>query len=92
MATPDLTKLRHMYAPGPLHLYFERQANGTNILRHIRVNQRTFQVPTDVTIDSVGTEQIIDGSVQMQDLGRDVQQSITQLAFDPSADPTQLLD
>lgn len=78
MATQkDLSHLRHLLVPASMHFYYETTDDGTNILRHIRVNQRTFQVPADgVTIDtvppdSVGTEQIADGSVQMEDLSPD---------------------
>ena len=77
MATAkDLTKLQHVYIDGPLHFYYETAADGTRTLHHIRVNQRTYNVPADgsgITIDvvppnAVGSEQIEDGSVTMQDL------------------------
>lgn len=74
MAIPDLTKLKHALVNAPLHFYYEVTNNGAEVLRHIRVQQRKFDVPADgVTIDvvppdSVGTEQIEDGSVQLQDL------------------------
>lgn len=70
----DLTKLQHVYIDGPLHFYYETAADGTRTLRHIRVNQRTYNVPADgVTIDtvppdSVGSKQIIDHSVGSDDL------------------------
>lgn len=73
----DLSQLGHVYVDGPLHFYYETAEDGTRILRHIRVNQRTYQVPSDgVTIDtlpadSVGSAQIEDGSVQMEDLSPD---------------------
>lgn len=69
-----MTKLKHLLVPSTLHFYYETQDDGTNVLRHIRVNQRTFDVPADgVTIDvvppdSVGTEQIKDETVELQDL------------------------
>ena len=74
MATPDLTKLKHALVNAPLHFYYEVTADGAEVLRHIRVQQRTFDVPADgVTIDvvpsnSVGTEQIKDETVELQDL------------------------
>lgn len=74
MAIPDLTKLKHALVNAPLHFYYEVTTDGAEVLRHIRVQQRKFDVPADgVTIDvvppdSVGTEQIEDGSVQLQDL------------------------
>lgn len=74
MATPDLTKLKHALVNAPLHFYYEVMDDGTNVLRHIRVQQRKFDVPTDgVTIDalpadSVGSEQIKDETVELQDL------------------------
>ena len=74
MATPDLTKLKHALVNAPLHFYFEVTTDDTEVLRHIRVQQRKFDVPADgVTIDvvppdSVGTEQIEDETVELQDL------------------------
>lgn len=74
MATPDLTKLKHALVNAPLHFYYEVMDDGTNVLRHIRVQQRNFDVPTDgVTVDalpadSVGSEQIKDETVELQDL------------------------
>lgn len=78
MTTPDLTKLKHTLVNPPLHFYCEMDEDGTETLRHIRVQQRTFQVPADgITIDtvppdSVGTEQIIDEAVEMEDLSKQV--------------------
>ena len=74
MATPDLTKLKHALVNAPLHFYYEETDDGASVLRHIRVQQRKFDVPADgVTIDvvppdSVGTEQIKDETVELQDL------------------------
>lgn len=69
MATPDLTKLKHWLVNSPMHFYTEVNADGTEVLRHIRVQQKNFEVPADgVTIDSVGSPEIKDGSVQMKDL------------------------
>ena len=71
--TTDLSSLKHVLAQ-QLHLYYEPQDDGTNVLRHIRVNQRTFNVPSDgITIDTlpddfIGSEHIKDGTVQEQDL------------------------
>lgn len=78
MATPDLSKLKHALVNSPLHFYYEEGADGTRVLRHIRVQQKNFEVPADgVTIDvvppdSVGPEQIKNdavGSAQIQDEG-----------------------
>ena len=77
-----MTKLKHLLVPSTLHFYYETQDDGTNVLRHIRVNQRTFDVPADgVTIDvvppdSVGTEQIEDGSLQLQDLSPEAREAM----------------
>lgn len=77
-----MTKLKHLLVPSTLHFYYETQDDGTNVLRHIRVNQRTFDVPADgVTIDvvppdSVGTEQVDDGSLQLQDLSPEAREAM----------------
>jgi len=74
----DLSKMNHYLVNAPLHFYTERTDDGAEVLRHIRVQQRTFDVPADgVTIDtvppdSVGSRQIEDGSVQLEDLNKDV--------------------
>ena len=74
MATPDLTKLKHALVNAPLHFYYEVTTDGDEVLRHIRVQQRNFDVPADgVTVDvvppdSVGTEQIKNETVELQDL------------------------
>ena len=78
MSEKDISKLQHVYIDGPLHFYYETAADGTRTLRHIRVNQRTYNVPADgVTIDtippnSVGSEEIKDGSVKAEDLDIDL--------------------
>jgi hypothetical protein len=70
--------MNHYLVNAPLHFYTERTDDGAEVLRHIRVQQRTFDVPADgVTIDtvppdSVGSRQIEDGSVQLEDLNKDV--------------------
>lgn len=80
--TEDLSKLQHFLAYPPLHFYFEIDKDGNQVLRHIRVQQRNFDVPADgITIDtvppdSVGTEQIIDKSVKMEDLNQEVTDNI----------------
>lgn len=82
MATPDLTKLKHALVNAPLHFYYEVTDDGAEVLRHIRVQQRKFDVPADgVTIDvvpsdSVGTEQIEDGSVHLQDLSPEAREAM----------------
>lgn len=80
----DLSQLRYVYAASPLHLYYETLKDGTNVLRHIRVNQRTFNVPAEgVTIDmlpanSIGSNLIEDGSVQIDDLSEEVRDGLIQ--------------
>lgn len=72
----DLSKLNHTLVNAPLHFYSEVLADGTEVLRHIRVQQRTFATPADgsgITIDtlppdSVGSEQIKDDTVELEDL------------------------
>jgi len=78
----DLAKLQHVLANSPIHLYFEKDKDGNDVLRHIRVNQRTIDVPADgITIDvippnSVGTREIEDESVMMDDLHPDVKNNM----------------
>lgn len=84
MAKRDLTQLKHALAAGPLHLYYEPGEDGENILRHIRVNARGFEVPSDgITIDNlpgdiIGTEQIKNDTVEMEDLSQDAKNSLVQ--------------
>jgi len=74
-------KLKHAIA-SQLHLYYETQDDGTNVLRHIRANQRTYNVPTEgITIDTlpadiIESEHIKDGSVQEQDLAMELKQGL----------------
>lgn len=78
----DLTQLRYVYSASPLHLYYETLKDGTNVLRHIRVNQRTYDVPADgVTIDvvpenSVGTDQIENGAIKLEDLNDEIRDGL----------------
>jgi hypothetical protein len=80
--TKDLSEMNHYLAYTPLHFYYEIDKDGNQVLRHIRVQQRTFEVPADgITIDvvppnSVGSEQIEDESVMMDDLHPEVKDSI----------------
>lgn len=80
--TEDLTKLQHYLAYSPLHFYYEIDKEGNRVLRHIRVQQHNFEVPADgITIDtvppdSVGTDQIVDKSVKLEDLNDEVTDSI----------------
>ena len=95
----DLSQLEHYLANTPLHFYYEKKEDGTQVLRHIRVQQRTFEVPADgITIDtlpanSVSTEQIEDDSVQMRDLSKEVRASInaSEVELRESTDPMSLL-
>lgn len=83
--TTDLSSLKHVLAQ-QLHLYYEPQDDGTNVLRHIRVNQRTFNVPSDgITIDTlpddfIGSEHIKDGTVQEQDLSQQLKSVLVKAA------------
>lgn len=83
--TTDLSSLKHVLAQ-QLHLYYEPQDDGTNVLRHIRVNQRTFNVPSDgITIDTlpddfIGSEHIKDGTVQEQDLSQQLKSGLVKAA------------
>ena len=78
----DLTKLQHYLAYPPLHFYYEIDKDGNQVLRHIRVQQRNFEVPADgITIDtvppdSVGSDQLVDKSVKLEDLNDEVTESI----------------
>lgn len=84
------TNLRHILAQ-QLHLYYEQQPDGTNLLRRIRVNNYKLDVPEDgITIDNlpadiIGTEQIKDGSILLDDLNTQVKQQ-TQQAAQAAAD------
>ncbi len=94
----DLSQLKHYLAYTPLHFYYDI-VDGAQVLRHIRVQQRTFEVPADgITIDtlppnSVGTQQIEDGGVQMQDLSKEVKDTIDSSGIEltESNDPMSLL-
>ena len=85
MASTDTTKLRHALA-SQLHLYYERQPDGTNVLRHIRANSRTYKVPDEgITIDNlpadiIGTEQIKNGTILLDDLNQEIKQQTEQTA------------
>ena len=74
--------MKHYLVNAPLHFYTETADDGTEVLRHIRVQQRGFNVDEDgITIDtlppdSVGTQQIEDGSVMLDDLNPEVKDSI----------------
>lgn len=82
MATQDLTKLKHSLVNTPLHFYSEVKNDGTEVLRHIRVQRKVYQVPADgITIDTlppdiVGTEEIMDGGVHMEDLDDSVKENM----------------
>ena len=85
MATPDLSKLKHSLVNCPMHFYYEEKDDGTAVLRHIRVQQKPYEVPADgITIDtlpadSVGSDQIEDESVQKRDLHKDVQDTLDKI-------------
>ena len=85
MATPDLSKLQHALVNSPMHFYYEVKDDGTAVLRHIRVQQKNYEVPADgITVDtipanSVDSDAIKDESVQKQDLHRDVQDTLDKI-------------
>ena len=106
MATkqPDLTGLTHIVAQ-QLHLYYELQPDGTKVLRHIRVNNHSLNVPEGITIDdlpadiigkeqmkqdSVGSAEIEDGTVGLDDLNPGVRGAIE--AAEPVASETDVRD
>lgn len=82
MATPDLSQLKHALVNAPLHFYTEVKEDGTEVLRHIRVQQKTYDVPADgitidtVPADSVGSEQIKDETVELQDLSPEAREAM----------------
>ena len=83
--TTDISSLKHVLAQ-QLHLYYEPQDDGTNVLRHIRVHQRTLNVPSEgITIetlpdDFIGTEQIKNDTVEMEDLSQAARNSMVKAA------------
>lgn len=94
MKTPDFSKLNHWLVNAPMHFYTETKDDGTEVLRHIRVQQKNFEVPADgVTIDivppdsvgpeqikteAVGSAQIKDGGVEMEDLAPGVKANMAE--------------
>ena len=86
----NLSQLKHIVTQ-QLHLYYEKKDDGTAVLRHIRANSHHLDVPDEVTIDtlppdivgpeqmqtgSVGTRQIEDQSVKMEDLSPELQAAV----------------
>jgi len=82
---PDLSKLKHHLVNSPLHFYTEVTDDGTEVLRHIRVQQKNFKVPADgITIDtvppdSVDSDSIKDESIEKRDLHQDVQDTLDKI-------------
>ena len=92
MAKPDLSKLKHSLVNSPMHFYTEVKEDGTEVLRHIRVQQKNFEVPADgITIDvlppesvtseaiapeAVGSQAIENHAVKMEDLNPEVTDQI----------------
>ena len=92
MATPDLQQLKHALVNAPLHFYTEVKDDGTEILRHIRVQMKVYEVPAEgITVDSlpadtvgaeqiktgaVGTDEIKDGSVELRDLSPEAREAM----------------
>ena len=95
MATPDLTQLKHALVNAPLHFYTEVKDDGTEILRHIRVQMKVYEVPAEgITVDSlpadivgaeqiktgaVSTDEIKDGSIKAEDLADEVKGGLDEL-------------
>lgn len=77
----DSTQLKHVLA-SQLHLYYERKDDNTCVLRRIRAYGRSIEMPDDgVIIDElpdniVGSEQIKDDSIGINDLNQQVRESI----------------
>lgn len=75
----DLTQLQSIVSHN-IRFFYEVDKDGNKVLKHILVgsSKNILEVPTDgITIDvvppdSVGTEQIEDGSILRQDLHDDV--------------------
>lgn len=90
MATPDLAKLKHALVNAPLHFYYEVTTDGAEVLRHIRVQQRKFDVPADgsgITVDvltpdgkiadgKVNSQSVEDDSLQLQDLSPEAREAM----------------
>lgn len=84
--TTEISRLKHALVNAPLHFYYEVTTDGAEVLRHIRANQRTFNVPADgITIDTlpddfIGSEHIKDGTVQEQDLSQQLKSGLVTAA------------
>jgi len=82
MKRPDLSKLKHSLVNSPMHFYTEVMDDGTEVLRHIRVQQKVYEVPADgittgtVPPDSVDSSSIKDGSIQSQDLSDEMKDKL----------------
>ena len=82
MATPDLSQLKHALVNAPLHFYTEVKDDGTEILRHIRVQMKVYEVPADgITIDtlpanSVDSKAIKDETVELRDLSPEAREAM----------------
>lgn len=75
----NLSQYRHALVNAPLHFYTEVQDDGTELLRHIRVQQHNYRMPDEgVTIDSLPDDSIEgrhikDGTVTMDDMSQQLQ-------------------
>lgn len=84
MATQKELKQLESIVSHNIRFYYSVDKNGNKVLRHILVGTRKnlLAVPDeDITIDvvpenSVGSEQIADGSIQLQDLSDDVKEQM----------------
>lgn len=60
----DLSTLKHVLINAPLHFYYEVTDDGTKVLRHIRVNNRAFDVPAggiSISMSPEEFQQLIEG-------------------------------
>lgn len=81
--TENTPQLEHTIA-SVLHLYYEEQPDGKRILRHIKAHGKEYTTPADgsgITIDvvppnTIGSEEIINDSVGMEDLKPEVRDAI----------------
>ena len=81
-----LSQFRHSLAYAPIHLYTELQEDGTEVLRHIRVQNHTYEVPPEgITIDtlpddSIEGHHIKDGTVEKKDMSSQLQGELLTVA------------
>lgn len=83
MQTADIKNMRSIVANN-VRFFYETDKNGNKIIRHILVGsaRNILAIPADgITIDtvpsnSVGSEQIVNASVQMEDLSPEAREAM----------------